>query len=165
MGVRAQHLKIVTGLTHFSHSWLPSSRSSKDGSTVTSLPTACPIVAEVSSEVNTAFHTFVQREDATRFVEEVRGDDPELASYLRIEERELGGRVQGPSGWPGPWHPSGRLRYGVSSGNVPSGPAGTGSGLEDDPGTFLPGTPLTDCVENANVSCANATRSLLTVNA
>jgi hypothetical protein len=25
----------------------------------------------------------------TRFIEEVRGDDPELASYLRIEEREL----------------------------------------------------------------------------
>jgi hypothetical protein len=32
-------------------------------------------------------------EDAERFIEEVRGDDPELASYLRIEERELeGGR-------------------------------------------------------------------------
>ncbi len=31
----------------------------------------------------------VRREDAERFVEEVRGDDPELASYLRIEEREL----------------------------------------------------------------------------
>jgi hypothetical protein len=27
--------------------------------------------------------------DAERFIEEVRGDDPELASYLRIEEREL----------------------------------------------------------------------------
>ena len=25
---------------------------------------------------------------AERFIEEVRGDDPELASYLRIEERE-----------------------------------------------------------------------------
>ena len=33
--------------------------------------------------------TFIRREDAERFVEEVRGDDPELASYLRIEEREL----------------------------------------------------------------------------
>jgi hypothetical protein len=41
-----------------------------------------------------AIETFVRREDAERFVEEVRGDDPELASYLRIEERELeaGGR-------------------------------------------------------------------------
>jgi hypothetical protein len=28
-------------------------------------------------------------EDTERFIEEVRGDDPELASYLRIEEREL----------------------------------------------------------------------------
>ena len=33
--------------------------------------------------------TFVRREDAERFIEEVRRDDPELASYLRIEEREL----------------------------------------------------------------------------
>jgi hypothetical protein len=32
----------------------------------------------------------VFREDAERFVEEVRGDDPELASYLQIEERESG---------------------------------------------------------------------------
>jgi len=28
--------------------------------------------------------------DAERFIEEARGDDLELASYLRIEERELG---------------------------------------------------------------------------
>jgi hypothetical protein len=33
--------------------------------------------------------TFVRREDAERFIEDVRGDDPALASYLRIEEREL----------------------------------------------------------------------------
>ena len=31
----------------------------------------------------------VRREDAERFIAEVRGDDPELASYLRIEEGEL----------------------------------------------------------------------------
>ncbi len=31
----------------------------------------------------------VRREDAERFSEEVRGDEPKLASYLRIEEREL----------------------------------------------------------------------------
>ena len=30
-------------------------------------------------------------EDAERFVEDVCGDDPELAAYLRIEERELEG--------------------------------------------------------------------------
>ncbi len=53
--------------------------------------------------------------------------------------------------------------YGVSSGNVPSGPAGAGSVTEEPPGTDFPATPLTDWVENANVSCANATRSLLTV--
>jgi len=38
--------------------------------------------------------TFVRREDAGRFIEEVRGDDPEMAANLRIKERELeaGGR-------------------------------------------------------------------------
>jgi hypothetical protein len=36
-----------------------------------------------------AVETFIRREDAERLIEEVRGDDPELASYLRIEEREL----------------------------------------------------------------------------
>jgi len=36
-----------------------------------------------------ALEVFVRREDAERFIEEVRGDDPDLASYLRIEEREL----------------------------------------------------------------------------
>ena len=37
---------------------------------------------------------FIRREDAERFIEEVRRDDPELAAGLRIEERELeaGGR-------------------------------------------------------------------------
>jgi hypothetical protein len=29
------------------------------------------------------------REDAERFIEEVRGDDPEVAATLRIEAREL----------------------------------------------------------------------------
>ena len=32
---------------------------------------------------------FIRREDAERFIEEVRGDDPEIAEKLRIEEREL----------------------------------------------------------------------------
>jgi hypothetical protein len=36
-----------------------------------------------------AFEIFVRREDAESFIEDVRGDDPDLASYLRIEEREL----------------------------------------------------------------------------
>jgi hypothetical protein len=36
-----------------------------------------------------AIETFIRREDAERFVEEVRGDDPEVACNLRIEEREL----------------------------------------------------------------------------
>lgn len=30
--------------------------------------------------------TFISREDAERFIEEVRGDDPEVAAKLRIEE-------------------------------------------------------------------------------
>jgi hypothetical protein len=42
-----------------------------------------------SSPFGDAIDTFIRREDAERFIEAVRGDDPELASYLRIEEREL----------------------------------------------------------------------------
>jgi len=38
-----------------------------------------------------AVETFVRREDAERFIEEVRRDDSELASYLRIKERKLDG--------------------------------------------------------------------------
>jgi hypothetical protein len=33
----------------------------------------------------------VRREDGERFIAEVRGDDPEMAAKLRIEERELEG--------------------------------------------------------------------------
>jgi len=36
-----------------------------------------------------AVETFVRREDAESFIAEVRRDEPELASYPRIEEREL----------------------------------------------------------------------------
>jgi hypothetical protein len=32
---------------------------------------------------------FIHGEDAERFIEEVQGDDPEVAANLRIEEREL----------------------------------------------------------------------------
>jgi len=41
-----------------------------------------------------AVHTFVRREDAERFIKDVRRDDPQLASHLRILDRELeaGGR-------------------------------------------------------------------------
>ena len=52
-----------------------------------------------------------------------------------------------------------------SSANVPSGPAGSGSRYRGAPGTFLPGTPLTDSVEYANVSIAKAIRSLFTSSA
>ena len=47
-----------------------------------------------TSPLGDAVETFIRREDDERFVEEVRGDEPELASHLRIEERELeaGGR-------------------------------------------------------------------------
>jgi hypothetical protein len=41
-----------------------------------------------------SIEVFIRREDAERFIAEVRGDEPELAAQLRIEERELeaGGR-------------------------------------------------------------------------
>jgi hypothetical protein len=38
-----------------------------------------------------AVETFIPREDAERFIEEVRGDDPDIAAKLRIETRELQG--------------------------------------------------------------------------
>jgi hypothetical protein len=50
------------------------------------------ILDERSSATNPlgdAVETFIRREDAERIVEEVRGDDPELAAKLRIEQREL----------------------------------------------------------------------------
>jgi hypothetical protein len=41
-----------------------------------------------------AVDVLLTREDAERFLEQVRGDDAKLASHLRVEERELeaGGR-------------------------------------------------------------------------
>jgi hypothetical protein len=36
-----------------------------------------------------AIETFIRREDAERFIDDVRGDDPELASTYGSEEREL----------------------------------------------------------------------------
>jgi hypothetical protein len=42
-----------------------------------------------SSLLGDALDVFVRREDAERFIEDVRSDDPELAELLRIEEREL----------------------------------------------------------------------------
>lgn len=39
--------------------------------------------------IGDAVETFIRREDAERFIEEVRGDDAEVASHLRIERREL----------------------------------------------------------------------------
>jgi hypothetical protein len=36
-----------------------------------------------------AVENFLRREDAERFLAEVRGDDPELAAFLRVEERKL----------------------------------------------------------------------------
>jgi hypothetical protein len=38
-----------------------------------------------------AVDVLATREDAERFIAEVRGDDAELASHLRVEERELDG--------------------------------------------------------------------------
>ena len=48
-----------------------------------------PHTLEPDQPLGDAVETFVRREHAERFIEEVSGDDPDLASYLRIEEREL----------------------------------------------------------------------------
>ena len=42
-----------------------------------------------TSPLGDAIDVFLRREDAQRFIEEIDGDDPELAELLRIEEREL----------------------------------------------------------------------------
>ena len=42
-----------------------------------------------TSPLGDAIEVFLRREDAQRFIEEIEGDDPELAELLRIEEREL----------------------------------------------------------------------------
>ena len=42
-----------------------------------------------TSPLGDAIETFIRREDAERFMEKVRGDDPALADALRIEERVL----------------------------------------------------------------------------
>jgi uncharacterized protein (UPF0210 family) len=42
-----------------------------------------------TSPLGDAVDTFVRREDAERFIANVGRDDPQLASRLRIEEREL----------------------------------------------------------------------------
>ncbi len=39
------------------------------------------------NSIGVELDVFIRREDAERFIEEVRGDDPEVAGYLRIEER------------------------------------------------------------------------------
>ncbi len=50
-----------------------------------------------TSPLGDAIDVFLWREDAERFIEEIDGDDPELAELLRIEERELeaGSRYSG----------------------------------------------------------------------
>jgi hypothetical protein len=47
------------------------------------------VYAVVSAETEKAVELFVRRKDAERFLEEVRGDDPELAELLRLEPVEL----------------------------------------------------------------------------
>jgi hypothetical protein len=51
-----------------------------------------PVVHEALSPdfpFGDSLEVLVRREDAEQFIVEVRGDDPEIASSLRIEEREL----------------------------------------------------------------------------
>ena len=45
--------------------------------------------ARLEQDLDDSLDVFVRREDAERFIEEVRGDDRELAKPLRIEEREF----------------------------------------------------------------------------
>ena len=47
------------------------------------------VYAVVSAETEKAVETFVRRDDAERFLEEVRADDREFAAQLRVEPIEL----------------------------------------------------------------------------
>jgi hypothetical protein len=47
------------------------------------------VYAPMSAETEKAVELFVPREDADRFLEEVRGDDAELAELLRLKAVEL----------------------------------------------------------------------------
>ena len=44
---------------------------------------------DIVGPLGDSLEVFIRREDAERFIEEVRGDEPELAAKLRIEERDL----------------------------------------------------------------------------
>ncbi len=48
------------------------------------------VYAVVSAETEKAVDTFVRREDAERFLADVRSDDEELARTLRVEAIKLG---------------------------------------------------------------------------
>jgi hypothetical protein len=57
-------------------------------------PTVCVYVildarSSPDHPLGDAVETFLRRADAERFIAVVRGDEPELWCYLRIEEREL----------------------------------------------------------------------------
>ena len=41
------------------------------------------------SPLGVELEVFIRREDAERFIAEVRGDDPDVAASLRVDEREL----------------------------------------------------------------------------
>ena len=75
------------------------------GTRVNPLGLACPMLvyAVVDDALSPDFplgvelEMFIRHEDAERFIEEVRGDDPDLTAKLRIEEREL---EAGGGAWP-----------------------------------------------------------------
>jgi hypothetical protein len=47
------------------------------------------VFAVVSAQSEDAIELFVRREDAERFVDEVRDDEPDLGELLRVEPVEL----------------------------------------------------------------------------
>jgi hypothetical protein len=55
------------------------------------MPSPVIVYAVVNEETEKAVGLFVRREQAERFLEDVRGDEPELAERLRLEPVELDG--------------------------------------------------------------------------
>lgn len=58
-------------------------------STPSNLPNVCVRHPGGIHSLGDSLEVFVRREDPERFIEEVRGGDPEVAKRLRIEEREV----------------------------------------------------------------------------
>jgi hypothetical protein len=73
------------------HPEQPSCRPSSSASSFSSVIVYAVVDDALSPDfpLGDSLEVFIRREDAERFVEEVRGEEPDVAAKLRSEEREL----------------------------------------------------------------------------